>query len=128
MLFYRNNISCRFVCFVNLSFSSLIHSFRPSSSFYFYPQNYYANTLNTTWEPENAVVGFEDLCMEPLCNFTPGYCDLCKEFVKGEEATAVVSCTGYDTAASGQTVRNLIDLANEVVNIKGVTWLYLVSD
>merc|ERR1712028_310719 len=32
----------RFVCFVNLSFSSLIHSFRPSSSFYFYPQNYYA--------------------------------------------------------------------------------------
>jgi len=89
--------------------------------------NYYANTLNTTWEPENAVVGFEDLCTEPLCNFTPGYCDLCKEFVKGEEATAVVSCTGYDTAASGQTVRNLIDLADEVVNIKGVTWLYLFT-
>mmetsp|Transcript_15841 Transcript_15841/g.15822 ORF Transcript_15841/g.15822 Transcript_15841/m.15822 type:complete len:303 (-) Transcript_15841:1199-2107(-) len=123
MLFCRNNLLFRFVCFV----LSLLYIFRPSSLFYFYPQNDYA-TKNPSWQPTNAVVGFKELCLKPMCNFTEGYCGLCSEFVSGEEATAVVSCTGYDTAADTQTVRALIGLASEVVNIAGVTYLYLVSD
>jgi hypothetical protein len=94
--------------------------------FSFYPQNEYANK-NPSWKPANAVVGFEELCKEPMCNFTEGYCGLCEGFESGEEATAVVSCTGYDTAADGQTTRALIGLASEVVNIAGDTFLYLVS-
>ena len=93
----------------------------------FCPQNKYAND-NPSWEPANAVVGFEELCKKPMCNFTEGYCGLCEEFVPGEEATAVVSCTGYDTNPEGQKVRALIGLASEVVNIAGQTFLYLVSD
>jgi len=88
--------------------------------------NEYANN-NPSWVPANAVVGFEELCKKPLCNFTEGYCGLCEEFDSGEEATAVVSCTGYDTAADGQTTRDLIDLASEVVNIAGDTFLYLFT-
>eukprot|EP00751_Fragilariopsis_kerguelensis_P048403 CAMPEP_0171052930 /NCGR_PEP_ID=MMETSP0736-20130129/54146_1 /TAXON_ID=186038 /ORGANISM="Fragilariopsis kerguelensis, Strain L26-C5" /LENGTH=854 /DNA_ID=CAMNT_0011506701 /DNA_START=71 /DNA_END=2636 /DNA_ORIENTATION=- len=84
-------------------------------------------TKNPSWQPTNAVVGFKELCLKPMCNFTEGYCGLCSEFVSGEEATAVVSCTGYDTAADTQTVRALIGLASEVVNIAGVTYLYLFT-
>lgn len=116
-----------FVLCVLFSLSSFLYVFRPSSLFYFYPQNDYANK-NPSWEPANAVDGFKELCLKPMCNFTEGYCGLCSEFVSGQEATAVVSCTGYDTKADTQTVRDLINLAAEVVNIADVTYLYLVSD
>jgi len=88
--------------------------------------NDYANK-NPSWEPANAVDGFKELCLKPMCNFTEGYCGLCSEFVSGQEATAVVSCTGYDTKADTQTVRDLINLAAEVVNIADVTYLYLFT-
>jgi len=79
------------------------------------------------WKPKNAVVGFADLCSKPMCGFLTGYCGLCSLFPPGQEAEAVVSCTGYDTSPYTQLVTGVIGLAAEVVNIAGATFLYLVS-
>ena len=88
--------------------------------------NQYVNDY-PDWKPEDAVVGFADLCSKPMCGFLPGYCGLCSLFPPGQEAEAVVSCTGYDTSPYTQLVTGVIGLAAEVVNIAGATFLYLVS-
>ena len=82
---------------------------------------------NPSFKPDNAVDGFAELCSEPLCDTIEGFCGLCGLFPKGQEAAAVVSCTGYDTNPETQAIQGVIGLANEVVNINGKTFLYLVS-
>ena len=77
-------------------------------------------------EIKNAVTGFSLACHEPFCSQIDGFCDLCQLFP--DPAQAVVSCTGYDTNPTTQTVDDVIGLADEVVNIQGRTFLYLFVD
>jgi len=79
------------------------------------------------WKPENAVIGFADLCSKPMCDFLDGFCGLCGLFPTRMEAEAVVSCTGYDISPHTQSMAGLLDFANEVVDIKNETFLYLFT-
>ena len=72
-----------------------------------------------------ATAGFNNACNGKHCTTTEGFCDLFGLFPKS--AAAATSCSGYDTDPNLLSTDGVIGLMDEVVNIKGKTFLYLFT-
>jgi hypothetical protein len=92
--------------------------------------HHYSNSLPTdkrdAFKKTSASEGFAEACSAPACDAIEGFCGLCSLFPESQ-AAAVNSCSGYDLDIDKYSPHALIHNTDEVLNIKGKTFLYLFT-